>query len=222
MEADETSNINDNGNFKTYNIFEIISNGDLNALNEIINKDDFDLCNIKDNEGLTCLIKSTFLNHTEICLYIIETAKNRLHKLNEINSFYEFINQKGDNGFNALHYASFRGNIRIVEKLIENGADITLKNNNGLTVMHMAAQGERPNILVYFKEKHGLPIENLDAVNSTPLHWCCYMGSENCLDYLVSWGANLNAKDKDGFTPIHLAVMTGNIYIKYYLYQLLF
>ncbi len=41
--------------------------------------------------------------------------------------------------FTALHYASFRGNIDIIEELIENKADINIVNQYGLNVMHIAA-----------------------------------------------------------------------------------
>jgi hypothetical protein len=209
MESDDCHKNDNDEKIKAYNIFEFILNGDITTLKSMINKKDCHFWTLKDNEGFTCLVRAIFLNQTEIPILMIDTAKNRLESSDEMNNLHFWINQKADNGFNAIHYASFRGNVKVIEKLIENGADMTIKNNNGLNVIHMAAQGDKPNVLVYFKEKHGMKIDCLDAVNSTPLHWCCYMGAENSLDYLVSWKANLNAKDKDGFTPLHLAVMTG-------------
>jgi ankyrin repeat protein len=194
---------------KTNEIFELISNGDKATLESMITNQDFQFWTLQDCDGFTCLVKSAFLNQTEISLLLIETAKKSPQIINDINILHSWINKKAENGFNALHYTAFRGNVKILEKLIENGADINIKNNNGLSVMHMAAQGDKPNVLVYFKEKHGLSIDCLDSVNSTPLHWCSYMGSEFSMDYLVKWGANLNSKDSDGFTPLHLAVMTG-------------
>jgi ankyrin repeat protein len=44
-----------------------------------------------------------------------------------------------DDGFTALHFASFRGNIYIIQALLENGADMYAKNNFGINVMHVAA-----------------------------------------------------------------------------------
>jgi len=202
---------------KTIKIFEAISNGDKTTLESMITNQDFPFWTVQDSDGFTCLVKSAFLNQTEMSLLLIETAKKSQDIINDISILHSWINKKAENGFNALHYTAFRGNVKILEKLIENGADITIKNNNGLSVIHMAAQGDKPNVLVYFKEKHGLSMDCLDAVNSTPLHWCSYMGSENSLDYLLNWGANLNSKDKDGFTPLHLAVITGENIRKYLL-----
>lgn len=52
----------------------------------------------------------------------------------------------------------------------------------------------------------GLDINAIDSRNSTPLHWACYSKSEVALNYLISWGANLDAQDADGLSPLHLAV----------------
>ena len=50
--------------------------------------------------------------------------------------------QTEEEKFTALHYASFKGNVRIAQKLVDNGADIETRNANGLNVVHIAAQGD--------------------------------------------------------------------------------
>jgi ankyrin repeat protein len=45
-----------------------------------------------------------------------------------------------------------------------------------------------------------------DNRGSTPLHWACYSKSEIAMCYILSWTQNLNEKDIEGFTPLHLAV----------------
>ena len=44
-----------------------------------------------------------------------------------------------EDGFAALHFASFRGNITIIRLLLSIGADINATNNYGINVMHVAA-----------------------------------------------------------------------------------
>jgi len=56
-------------------------------------------------------------------------------------------------------------------------------------------------------------IQSVDEICSTPLHWACYSGSESALNFLLSWDINLNYKDKEGITPLHLAVMSGNYFV---------
>lgn len=41
--------------------------------------------------------------------------------------------------FTALHYASFKGNIQIIQILMDNGADMQVRNMHGLNVLHIAA-----------------------------------------------------------------------------------
>ena len=55
----------------------------------------------------------------------------------------EWVNLKTDeDGFTALHFASFRGNLKVISMLIENGADIFMVNHHGLSMLHVAAQGD--------------------------------------------------------------------------------
>ena len=61
-----------------------------------------------------------------------------------------------------------------------------LKNNFGINVMHVAAQGDQPLSLYYFKEK-GVDLKSRDNRLSTPLHWACYSKSEIALCYLLAW-----------------------------------
>ena len=49
----------------------------------------------------------------------------------------------------------------------------------------MAAQGDRPNVLIYFKEKYNMNINEVDENGSTPLHWACYMSSEISINYIT-------------------------------------
>jgi ankyrin repeat protein len=147
---------------------------------------------------------------TNIITIMIDELKNRLgtEAKTEIK---KWVNEQTEQGYTALHYAAYRGNIDICNKLIECGAEVEVINKRGLNVLHMAAQGNQANALVYFKEKYSLNIHSVDEMGSTPLHWACYTGSEISVAFLLSWNPNINAQDKEGLTPLHLAVKSGNI-----------
>ena len=149
------------------------------------------------------------MSHTVVVTTIINEMKIRLG-LEAKKILFKYVNEKSKQGFTALHYASYKGNIEIIIKLIENGADYEVTNFRGLNVLHMAAQGNQASSLVYFKEKYFLGIHSIDEVGSTPLHWACYTGSEIAVTFLLSWGADVNSRDMEGLTPLHLAVLSGS------------
>jgi palmitoyltransferase len=126
--------------------------------------------------------------------------------------FKKFINKPSDNGLTAIHYAAFRGNIQIIKNLIECGSNLEFTTKKGLNVLHLAAQGDQSNSLVFFIEKYGFSIESVDKYGSSVLHWACYVGSENIVNYVVDRYKkfiDINKKDNEGLTALHLAVLSG-------------
>ena len=144
------------------------------------------------------------INSYELLSDIITYLKANLSQ----EEFIQFINQKTSQGTVALHYAAFKGNIKIIMLLISNGADYTIRTNAGLTVVHYGAQGNQPNTLVYFHLKYSMRLDEPDNSGSTPLHWAAYLGSEASTSYLLGFNWNheidINVQDNRGLTPLHL------------------
>lgn len=55
----------------------------------------------------------------------------------------------------------------------------------------------------------GLDINVQDNKLSTPLHWSIYTGSDMAFNYILSMKPNLNPQDIQGYTPIHIAVVSA-------------
>ena len=119
-----------------------------------------------------------------------------------------YINKTDIFGNTAILYAAYRGNILIIRSLIECGADVNVTSKNGLNVLHMAAQGNNPNIIIYFKIKYNISVLSTDLQGNTPLHWASYNSSEEAINFLLSYMTDLNIKNNDGKTPLHIAVFT--------------
>ena len=155
----------------------------------------------------TILHTVVFQNSFEIYTAIMTYLKRVLSK----KDLEAFINKKTVQGVTAIHYASFKGNIKIIKDLIENGADKLAVTNRELNVMHYAAQGNQPNSLVFFKDLYNMDIKSKDKGGSTPLHWAAYAGAESALAYLLTWDVDINDKDNEDFTPLHLAVVSKQL-----------
>ena len=89
-----------------------------------------------------------FKNLDEIAQKIMEKATNTVTE----KQITAWINNKTEeDGFTALHFASFRGNLTLIKLLMKNGADMYIRNNFGINVMRVAAQGDQPISMFYFK-----------------------------------------------------------------------
>ena len=88
----------------------------------------YQIWEIKDENGLTILHKSCFLNNTSLSLTIIRETKKRL---GPSQTFTAFINSRTEEGLTPLHYTAFRGNLETSKYLYQNGADINAVTNLG-------------------------------------------------------------------------------------------
>ena len=145
------------------------------------------LIDLVDDRGYTILHQACFKNEQAICETILQKAKETINE----SQISAWINAKTtEDGFTALHFCSFRGNINLAKLLLDLGASIYARNNYGINVMHVAAQGDQPISLYFFKEM-GIDLKSRDSRGSTPIHWACYSKSEIALCYLLSWTKSL-------------------------------
>ena len=162
----------------------------------------------KDEMDETVVHVSIKTDEIPIISVILKYCQTNLSK----DDFKELINKKNSKGVAALHYASFHGNVDIIKYLINYGADIKVLTGRKLNVIHYAAQGNKPNSLVYYYlfHKNEIDLEKVDNGGSTPLHWASFSSSVELSMYLLNYGVNINKKDKNGNTPLHLAVIKNS------------
>ena len=130
-------------------------------------------------------------------------------------SVVNLLSTKDKGGNTPMLFAAFRGNIKIMEKLIDLGVKYDCVNNAGLNIIHMAAQSDSANIIVYFKEKYNFELFQNDYSNNSSLHWACSSGSKSALDYLLLYinkennNENIiNSVNRQGQTSLHITILT--------------
>ena len=204
-------------------LFDYINEGNKDKIREFLTKNNkIWTYRSKENNNSTILHISVYKKLYEITELFINDCKEKIP-----DELKNFINVKNDQGVTAIHYASFRGNVKIIKLLIDNGADITIKTNRDLNVIHYACQGNRPNSLMYFyfelmKKNDFSLIKQQDSGGSIPLHWAAYSNAEDVLLYLINLNIFkdenerqqfIDKKDEQGYTPLHLSVTSKSIRI---------
>jgi len=194
-------------------IFPIFQTKDeINIINELDKKEysdvDLTLCidsTRNDNTILTTLVN---YNLTKAVNYFISTVKSYKKLFPE---YLAYINKKNSKGYNALLYSAFRGNLTIFTKLMENGADINASTtSHGINALHLAAQGNYPNIIIYLIEKYGIDINSQDNKGNSALHWAVYMNSPQAVNYLIYYKIDINLRDNDNETALDIALRRNN------------
>ncbi|XP_065928598.1 serine/threonine-protein phosphatase 6 regulatory ankyrin repeat subunit C-like [Magallana gigas] len=103
-----------------------------------------------------------------------------------------------------------RGLNTTVQLLLENGADINLRINEGFTPLYVACHHGHISTVKLLIE-NGADINLCNEQGLSPLHNVCNHGRESILQYLIRNGANINLLSKEGYSPLDLACKEGHI-----------
>lgn len=99
----------------------------------------------------------------------------------------------------------------VVKVLVEAGADLSVKGEDGETPLLLALKNRRitteypliPGYLIYSGKA---PLDQKDARGQTPLHVTIRGGLETLAQQLIHRGADLNLKDQQGLVPLQIAL----------------
>ncbi len=174
-------------------IFDAVKGNDIEEVRILVEKDP-QLVNLIDASGRTPLHWAARGVHLDVLKYLIEKGSD--------------VNARDANGTTSLHSTASRGHFEASRLLIEKGAAVNDKNNTGATPFYYVATTGNKELLEYLllngASKEDLELRN--AYGRTPL--CAVArdgGDAETIKVLISLGADVNAEDRNGNTPIMLA-----------------
>lgn len=139
----------------------------------------------------------------------------RMTKITMADGYRSRINKMGATPFLLAAKGVFPDLLRV---LAENGADATIRNEDGSTPLMLASgvglfnEGEDPGTepetletVKFLVEECGADVNETDISGETPLHGAAYRGYNSVVQYLVDHGAQLDARNKLGWTPLRIA-----------------
>ena len=121
-------------------------------------------------------------------------------------------------GATPLHEAVRYGDIDIAKALLESGADVNAEDNLGKTPVMLVIPEDKREAMYSLLIEHAADVAKKDAYGDTVLHTATMTSlAPSILELLVAGGADVNARNKDGVSPLLIAVQKRNFaHVKFY------
>eukprot|EP00210_Caulerpa_lentillifera_P009126 g8700.t1 len=151
-----------------------------------------------------CLLHWAAYNGSKLCLKHLLEA----HLID--------VDMKNSQGTTALHVAAMKGNIEIMQILINYGADISATTKEGDNVLHLALIEGKGEVVKFLLERVFFPRINVNQENSngsTPLSIAAEKCDLDSILVLIRAGAQPLKQNKASCSPLHYAAKQGKVVI---------
>jgi UPF0716 family protein affecting phage T7 exclusion len=109
----------------------------------------------------------------------------------------------------VLMVAAESGNVKIVQLLLDNGADVNVVTSTGWTALVGAIEEDHPETAILLINR-GADVNAVDLQADTPLILSAAMSENEVVKLLLERGADINAKNEDGGSPLMYAAANNH------------
>ncbi|CRL08133.1 CLUMA_CG020884, isoform A [Clunio marinus] len=182
--------------YSGFDIVKATQYGALSRVRELV-ESGWDI-NQPDKETVTLLHWAAINNRRDIIDYLIERGANIDAVGGELNA-------------TPLHWATRQGHLGVCVQLMRAGADPTLRDTEGCSCIHIAAQFGHTALVGYFIAR-GINADLQDRSGMTALMWASWkIQALDPVRLLLTLGANEQLLDNvHGNTPLHWAILSRN------------
>ena len=181
----------------------------VNCIKRLLDKNaDFTMTN---NVGETLLHTVVGANSCSALLFLHQRQDRRSTVDDEAQQSV-YVNSRTKNGETPLHYSARAGCKQCFRNLLEMGADITARDNEGQTALHVAAlkgsavAAEQLCEELIRRSSHGASALNQrNNERYTPLHCAIIHDHYDVVSLLLNYGADVQATDASAATPLLMA-----------------
>lgn len=119
------------------------------------------------------------------------------------------ISEADEAGDPPLILASLKGNADAVGLILARGADIEVRNKGGLTALHAASYAGNLGIVKLLVAKGAAVNDTRNFYHMSPLHAAAEEGHADVAAFLVANKADIEATERNGYTPLTQAGWRG-------------